>query len=72
MPKTPHVSTDANQNWNNNAIQFPRLLAEILSTVRFTTRQREDLCASMDLSWAEVCEVFDRADLMWQAIKART
>jgi len=60
------------ENWQNDSIQFARLLSEMLATVDFTTRQREALCASMDLAWADICEVLDRADDVWQDIKQRT
>ena len=49
--------------WTNNAIQFPRLLAEIMAT------QNLDMAAlaeSMDLSIDEINELFDRADAVWE------
>lgn len=55
--------------WNNNAVQFPRLLAEIMAT------QNLDLPAlveSMDLTLDEVNELFDRADTVWESAKAGT
>jgi hypothetical protein len=61
----------SNQNWRNNRIQFPRLLAEIMGTVEFTTKQRQALCETMDLDWSDICELFDRADEEWQQIKDR-
>ena len=58
----------SNTNWNNNAIQFPRLLTEIAATqdkLNFQT-----LAESMDLTIAEVGELFDRAQTEWERIKA--
>lgn len=71
MRQKIRLSRNSNLNWRNDAIQFPRLLAEMMSTIEFTTRQREDLCETMDLEWSEVLELFDRADLVWQAVKLR-
>jgi hypothetical protein len=62
----------SNENWNNDAIQFPRLLSEMLATVDFTTKQREALAESMDLTWDGIGELLDRADHVWQDIKQRT
>lgn len=55
--------------WLNDAIQFPRLLAEIMATVEFTARQRKALAETMDLSWDDICEVFDRAQAAWERRK---
>lgn len=54
------------QNWQNNAIQFPRLLAEIMATQELNM---ESLAESMDLTIEEVAELFDRADQQWEAAK---
>lgn len=64
--------SDANENWQNDAIQFPRLLSEMLATVDFTARQRAALAESMDLTWDQIGELLDRADHVWQDIKQRT
>ena len=58
-----------NKIWEDNNIQFPRLLAEIASTVEITEPQFAELCASMDLSRDEVNELFERAEVEWQRIK---
>lgn len=55
-------------SWNNNANQFPRLLAEIMAT-----QDHLDMAAlaeSMDLSIEEVSELFDRAQETWEQIKS--
>ena len=51
--------------WENDAVQFKRLLAEIRSVVDFSKEQMEALCESMDLTSADIEEVLDRADLAW-------
>lgn len=55
-------------NWENNAIQFPRLLAEIMATQ--DTLDIPALAESMDLSIDEVGELFDRANTAWERTKA--
>lgn len=52
--------------WNNNAVQFPRLLAEIMATQDLDMKS---LAESMDLSESDVVELFDRVDAAWEAIK---
>lgn len=56
-----------NQLWNNNLIQFARLIAEISAT-----QDHLDLPAlaeSMDLEVADVNTLFDRANEVWEASK---
>jgi hypothetical protein len=62
----------SNDNWNNNAIQFPRLLAEINACVDIGKHDMAELCMSMDLSVREIHELFDRAEEEWQRIKEET
>ncbi len=59
-----------NKNWNDNSIQFPRLLAEILATQE--NLDMAALCESMDLEPREVDEIFDRAEAEWERIKDKT
>ena len=47
--------------WDNNNVQFMRLLAEINSNIVFTAEMVNSLCTSMDISEAELWELFDRA-----------
>ena len=47
--------------WNNNAIQFPRLIAECEHEDVFTVRAFEKLMASMDLEEHELQELIKRA-----------
>ena len=53
--------------WDDNSIQFPRLLAEIYATqdsLKITA-----LCESMDLEPDEIVEIFERAIIEWEQIK---
>lgn len=70
MAKPIVVSRDPDENWANNDIQFPRLLAEIMATQDHIDFQY--LAQSMDLTEAQVQELFDRAQKVWDEIAART
>lgn len=63
------MSTEADKNaaWNNDAIQFPRLLCEIIATQDNLDIQA--LAESMDLTVDQVDELFDRANTAWESIK---
>jgi len=54
--------------WDDNSIQFPRLLAEI-KMVGLTPGQMKGLCASMDLSKEEINTLLDRAEEAFENIK---
>lgn len=56
--------------WDDNATQFPRLLAEIMATQ--DTLDMPALANSMDLTVDEVSELFDRANDAWEQAKKRT
>lgn len=58
-------------NWENNAIQFPRLLAEIYA-VGLTAKQEEELCLSMDLDRGNLYSLLERAQEVWDKIKSET
>lgn len=59
----------SNAVWNDNSIQFPRMLAEILA-VGLTHEQMQGLVASMDLdSFDEVDEILERAECEFMSIK---
>ena len=69
---TPDVDTDSDVNWNNDAIQFPRLLAELYASVDLSRKNWDALGASMDLTRDEITDIFERAQATWDDIKART
>lgn len=57
----------SNENWEDDSIQFPRLLCEIIATqqdVDFFT-----LAESMDLTVNDIYELFDRAHTAWEKAK---
>jgi hypothetical protein len=55
--------------WEDNSIQFPRLLCEIIATQENV--DFDALAESMDLTVAEVHELFDRAHEVWESAKRR-
>jgi hypothetical protein len=68
----PKVSKNPDKNWKNDAIQFPRLIAELQSSGGFNLVNIGTLAVEMDLSIQQVCELIDRACTKWDAIKAAT
>jgi hypothetical protein len=53
--------------WNNNTIQFARLLCEINATqdnIDWTL-----LCQSMDLDLSDIDDILDRAHYVWEKSK---
>lgn len=58
----------SNDIWNNNEVQFPRLLAELQGILPRETV--EAVAESMDLTPAQVGELLDRAVVAWQDIQS--
>lgn len=68
-----YISTNAEKNWMNNDIQFPRLIAELDAVGAFGDEYMMDwLCDSMDLDREQIIEVVERASQVWDNIKERT
>lgn len=59
--------TNVNPLWEDNSIQFPRLIAELLASDTFTFNI-EELKESMDLEEEDILELFDRAQGEWDEI----
>lgn len=57
--------------WDDDSIQFPRLLAEIAATDALTPEVFEQLRELMDLDNNEINELLERAHCEWEEIKAR-
>lgn len=58
--------------WENNGIQFPRLIAELEAAAAFTPEVLDALSASMDLEPSEVHELIERAVISWDHIVRNT
>lgn len=58
-----------NQNWRNDAIQFPRLISEMFAALHFNILEQKALCDSMDLAWTDILMIVHRADKEWNRIK---
>jgi hypothetical protein len=69
---SPHIDSDPDVNWNNNGIQFPRLLAELNATGTFTDAVIHEVAGAMDLDPSQVYELIDRSVDAWDDIKERT
>lgn len=54
--------------WDDDTIQFPRLLAELHGLV--TADQMAALAASMDLAEDDIESLFERAEAEWERAKA--
>jgi hypothetical protein len=67
----PYISKNSDINWQNDDIQFPRLLAEIRA-IGLKVEQYRQLRQSMDLSVKQIDEILERAELSWQSIKDST
>jgi len=57
--------------WDNNRVQFARLLSEIYANIELTDEQWRSLEESMDLSRDEILSLFERADEVFQKSKRR-
>ena len=56
--------------WDNNEIQFARLLCEIQANVAGTSSEWVALCESMDLTQKDVDSLFNRALIVWEKSKS--
>ena len=64
------VSRDPVVNWANDAIQFPRLIAEMEAVGAFTDgRRMSELEEAMDLEQEDIMELVARAQAAWDDIK---
>jgi len=58
-------------SWENNYVQFARLLCEINANVDISKHDLSDLCDSMDLDVKEINELFDRAHIVFENAKEK-
>jgi len=63
---------DGQVRWQQNEVQFARLLWEVVAALEESQLKGliKDLSASMDLTYDQVNELFDRADKVWEKAKA--
>lgn len=55
--------------WDDNSIQFPRLISEAEAAGLFTLENLESIGAEMDLDAEDICELIDRAQHKWDNVK---
>lgn len=63
---------DVTESWNDDTIQFPRLIAELEMAGVFTRKTFKLLCESMDLENENIDELLERAQKTWDKIKSET
>jgi hypothetical protein len=56
--------------WNNDTVQFARLISELEAAGAFTNNVVETLCESMDLSVGEIDEIVERAQNSFDEVKS--
>lgn len=65
------ISSDID-TWSDDAIQFPRLIAELEAVGALRGDVVDALCESMDLAPDNIAELIERAQLEWDKIKSET
>lgn len=55
--------------WNNNLVQFARLLCEIEQAGGITDSVMQTLQTEMDLHEADICTLLERAQTVWDNAK---
>lgn len=63
---------DAQKNWDNDFIQFSRLIAELETVGAFTPDVVSQLCEEMDLLAEDIAFVITRAQDNWEFVKSKT
>lgn len=66
------VSKNPTVNFRKDAIQFPRLIAELEAAGAFTPEVMQNLRESTDLTTDEINQLVDRAQNQWKEIKSLT
>ncbi len=62
---------ESNNKWENNELQFARLIAEIEANGGFSEQLVQDLCSSMDLEKDQIFSLVDRAQDFWDKAKSQ-
>lgn len=65
------ISKNPQKNWENDAIQFPRLISELQAAGAFTAPVVEELLESTDLTKQNLFEIVERATKQWDEIKTK-
>ncbi len=66
----PNATPSPASKWEDNALQFPRLIEEAQAAGAFTPEVVNDMAVSMDLDSKSVNELIDRAGREFERIKA--
>lgn len=65
------ISKNPDKNWENNDIQFPRLLNELNATGFMTAEIEKQLLDEMDITREELDQLFERARQVWDEINSQ-
>ncbi len=65
--KSPKLSIKS--LWETDRIQFARLLSEIRGNIDIATYQWDHLCQEMDLTPAQLEQIFERAQMLYERTK---
>ena len=57
------------EQWENDEIQFPRLLAMVWRCLEIGGENQEHLCAAMGVTPRELADLFRRADNAWDQLE---
>lgn len=63
------VGHEPDSAWEDDNVQFPRLIAELEAAGAFTDEVVDMLCDSMDLARSSIDELIERADDAWERAK---
>lgn len=72
MSRQENQTCPSNANWEDDTIQFPRLIEEAQVAGAFTDEVIRNMAEVMDLEVADVVELLERARRKWEAVKSET
>jgi hypothetical protein len=61
--------TFSSEPWDDDSIQFPRLICELMTTIKSPMEDWDALCASMDITPAQLNILVERARAAWEKAK---
>jgi hypothetical protein len=65
------MPSDNNENWNNNTLQFARLISEGVAAGAFSEEVIDDMAKSMGLTAEDVDELLERAQTEYDEFVAK-
>lgn len=68
-PGEAYQKATPSENWKDDSIQFPRLLAGIWTCISHSHLKDSTMSAAMGLPWGKIMKIFNRAEKEWTRIK---